>query len=164
MVTFSEARDALNRRMASVFGDAFASIHPGVKQPKVFVGFPVNEPPFYIAVDEVVDTASSSEAASMGHARIDFTLRVWCCSRHSSQREAADTLLAYVDTVFKAVLADQTLDMTADIAFPRVETAGTSADSEKRYIAAASVAIDCSVFSQCPNEVMEAVNAANRNR
>ncbi len=164
MVTFSEARDALNRRMEAVFGKPFEALHPGVTPPKVYVGFPASEPPFYVAVDEIVDTARSSESASMGHARIDFTVHVWCCACHAKQRVAADTLLAYVDTVFKAVLADQRLDMTVDLSFPSIETAGTSADGSKRYLAAASVAVECSVFSQCPGELMEAVNAANRNK
>lgn len=159
MVTFSESRDVLRRRLEAVFSSgAFAELYPGVQAPKVFQGFPVNEPPFYVAVDEVVDTAQTSGAASMGHARVDFTIRVWCLARHTSQETAADTLLAYVDAVFKSVLADHTLRTTVDNSFPSVETAGTSADGSKRYLAAASVAVQCSVFSQCPAEIMEVIN------
>lgn len=162
MVTFSAARDELRRRLEAVFGsEAFAELYPGVQAPKVFTGFPVNEPPFYVAVDEIVDTAATSGAASMGHARIDFTVRVWCFARHTSLETASDALLAYVDAVFKSVLADQRLRGTVDNSFPEVETAGTSADSSKRYAAAASVAVACSVFSQCPAEIMEAVNASD---
>lgn len=162
MVTFSQARDVLRHRLEAVFGsEAFATLYTGVQAPKVYQGFPVSEPPFYVAVDEIVDTASSSGAASMGHARIDFTLHVWCFARHTSQETAADTLLAYVDAVFKAVLADQRLNGTVDNSFPEIETAGTAADSSKRYTAAASVAVACHVFSQCPAELMEVVNASN---
>lgn len=162
MVTFTQARDVLRKRLGSVFGSAFTTMHPGVQAPKVYQGFPPNEPPFYVAVDEIIDTAASSGAASMGHARIDFTVHVWCFARHANQETAANTLLAYVDTVFKAVLADQRLNGAVDNSFPEIETAGTSADSSKRYIAAASVAVACHVFSQCPAELMEVVNEGNQ--
>lgn len=161
MVSFVQARDVLKTRLDTVFAVAFPSIYPGVQEPKVFKGFPPSEPPFYVAVDEIVDTAQSSGAASMGHARIDFTIHVWCFARHTVQEVAADTLLAYVDAVFKAVLADQRLGGAVDNSFPEIETAGTAADSSKRYTAAASVAINCHVFSQCPSELMEVVNAGN---
>lgn len=160
MVTYIEARDNLAKRLKAVFG-AFETLYPGVQAPKVYTGFPVEEPPFYVAVDEIADTAASSGAASMGHARIDFTIHVWCFARHMKQQVAADTLMAYVDAVFKAVLADQRLNMAVDNSFPEIEAAGTSTDSSKRYMAAASIGVACSVFSQCPAELMEVVNASN---
>ena len=162
MVSFVQARDVLKARLDAVFAVAFPSLYAGVQQPKVCQGFPSNEPPFYVAVDEIVDTAQSSGAASMGHARIDFTIHVWCFARHTVQEVAADTLMSYVDAVFKAVLADQRLNGTVDNSFPEIETAGTSADSSKRYIAAASIAVNCNVFSQCPAELLEVVNASNQ--
>lgn len=162
MVTFADARDVLKNRLEAVFAEeTFGELYPGIQAPKVYRGFPVEEPPFYVAVDEIIDTAQSSGAASMGHARIDFTLRVWCFARHVKQEVAADTLLSYVDAVFMAVLADQRLSMTVDNGFPEIETAGTAADGSKRYAAAASIAVQCHVFSQCPARIMEVVNASN---
>ena len=161
MVRFTQARDVLKARLDAVFAVAFPSLYAGVHEPKVYQGFPVSEPPFYVAVDEIVDTAQSSGAASMGHARIDFTIHVWCFAKHTVQEVAADTLMAYVDAVFCAVLADQRLNGAVDNCFPEIENAGTAADSSKRYTAAASVAVNCSVFSQCPAELMEVVNASN---
>lgn len=161
MVTFTQARDALRDRLERVFtGDVFGHLYPGCQIPKVYQGFPVDEPPFYVAVDEIADTAQSNGSASMGHARIDFTVRVWCCARHVSQKTAADTLMAYVDAVFCSVLADQRLDMTVDNGFPQIESAGTAADGSKRYIAAASIAITCQVYSVCPTEIMEVANGS----
>ena len=158
MVTFAEARDQLHERVDRLFASsAFMELYPGIQAPKVYKGFPVNEPPFYVAVDEIVDTAATSGAVSMGHAQLDFTVRVWCFARHTSQETAADTLLAYVDAVFKAVLADHTLGTTVDNSFPSIETAGTSADGSKRYLAAAAVAVQCSVFSKCPASIKEAI-------
>lgn len=162
MVSFMQARDVLKARLDAVFSVAFPQLYPAVQAPKVYQGFPTSEPPFYVAVDEIVDTAQSSGAASMGHARIDFTIHVWCFARHTSQEVAADTLLSYTDAVFKAVLADQRLNGAVDNCFPEIENAGTSADSSKRYVAAASVAVNCHVFSQCPAEIMEVVNASNQ--
>ncbi len=163
MVTFSQTRNVLKNRLSAVFAaETFASLYPDVQAPRVYQGFPVDEPPFYVAVDEIVDTAQSSGAASMGHARIDFTVHVWCFARHVKQEVAADTLMAYVDAVFKAVLADQRLNMSVDNSFPEIETAGTAADSSKRYTAAASIAVQCHVFSQCPQELMEVVNESNQ--
>lgn len=162
MVTFSKARDVLKNRLDAVFSSgAFSDIY-GVTVPKVYQGFPVNEPPFYVAVDEIIETASTTGSATMGHARIDFTLRAWCFAQHTKQEVAANTLLAYVDAIFKAVLADQRLNFTVDNSFPEIEAAGTAVDSSKYYTAAASVAIRCQVFSQCPSELLEVVNESNR--
>ncbi|MDD7369719.1 MAG: hypothetical protein SOW20_04560 [Berryella intestinalis] len=153
----------MKSRLDALFGsETFASLYPDTQRPKVYLGFPTNEPPFYVAIDEVIDTAASSGAASMGHARIDFSVRVWCFARHAKQETASDTLLAYTDAVFKAVLADQRLNGAVDNSFPEIETAGTAADSSKRYTAAASIAVACHVYSQCPAELMEVVNESNQ--
>lgn len=162
MVTFAAAREEVQRRMQAVFAPGtFADLYPGVQAPKVFRGFPVNEPPFYAAVDEIVDSARTSGAASMGHAQYDFTVHVWLFAQHRDQVTAADTLLAYIDAVFASVLADHTLRGTVDNCFPSVETCGTAADSSKRYTAAAAIAIECAVFSQCPARLKEVVNASD---
>ena len=161
MVTFAKARDVLKQRFDAVFSSgAFAALY-GVQAPKVYQGFPVTEPPFYVAVDEVVDTATTTGAVTMGHAQIDFTIHVWCFAQHVNQETAANTLLSYVDAIFKAVLADHRLNFTVDNSFPEIRSAGTSADSSKRYTAAASIDIRCSVFSQCPAELMEVVHESN---
>lgn len=162
MVTFSTARDVLQTRLEAVFDpDTFGDLYPDIQAPKVFQGFPVNETPFYVAVDEIVDTATTTGGATMGHASISFTLRVWLFARHSSLKTASDAVLAYSDAVFKSVLADQRLDTAVDNSFPRIESAGTAADSSKRYVAAAVVEIDCEVFSKCPAKMMEVVDASN---
>ena len=158
MVTFIASRDALKRRIDAVFGDAFAELYPGVEPPKVFTGFPANEPPFYVAVDEVVDAAAADGGATMGHATLGFTLRVWAFARHASLEAASNALLSYVDAVFAAVMADARLGGTVDNAFPSVESAGTAADSSKRYSAAASIAVECSVWASCSHRIMEVVD------
>lgn len=158
------ARDVLKKRLEAVFSDAvMAEVYPDAKVPDVFLGYPVNEPPCYVAVDEIVDTAQSSGAATMGHAQVGFTLNVWLFARHANLETAANTLLCYIDAVFGAVLADQRLDFAVDNSFPRVLTAGTAADSSKYYIAAASVAVECSIYSQCPQKLQEVVHATNSN-
>ena len=161
MVTdYIGARNVLKHRLDAVFGEVFAELYEGRHAPKVFLGFPVTEPPFYAAVDEIAE-AQASAAASMGHARIDFTLRVWLCAQHSSLEEASDDLLSYIDVVIASVLADQTLNGTVENAFPEVESAGTAADSSKRYIAAAQLAIRCTVWSVCPAALLQAVEDSN---
>ena len=163
MVTdYAGARNVLRRRLEAVFSpEAFGALYPGAKAPKVFLGFPVTEPPFYAAVDEIVDSSATSGAASMGHAQVEFTLRVWLCAQHADLKAASDTLLAYIDAVFGSVMADPQLCGTVENAFPSVETAGTAADSSKRYIAAASVAVACTVYSACPASLAGVVEAAN---
>ena len=156
MVTFGAARDELFRRLQAV-SEAFGTLYPDVQPPRVFLGFPANEPPFYIVVDEIVDIAKTSGGASMGHAQLEFTLNVWCCAQHSRQETAADTLLAYVDAVFNAVLADHTMNGTVDNSMPIVESAGTAADSSKRYIAAAALGVECQVFAMCPHALADVV-------
>lgn len=156
MVTFQAARDELYRRMGKVV-EAFGELYPGVQPPKVYDGFPSSEPPFYIAVDSIVDTATMGGRAVPGAGQLDFTIHVMCFARHSDQATAASTLLAYVDAVFSAVMADQRLSMSVDNSFPSVEAAGTSPDSSKYHMAAASVGVQCSVFAKCPQKFREVV-------
>lgn len=148
-----QARNALYERLVKVFPKL-----QGFQEPSVTLGFPNNEPPFYVAVDEIVDVASTEGAASMGHAKVTFELNVFICAVHRELVTAADTLLSYIDTVFSAILADHTLGMSVDNSFPAVTNAGTSADSSKRYIAAANVTITCSVASACPAWIKEALS------
>lgn len=163
MVTdYVKARDVLKERLEAVFAsETFGDLYPGAKEPKVFLGFPVTEPPFYAAVDEIVETAATSGGVSMGHAQIDFTLHVWLCVQHTDLETAANTLLAYIDAVFGSTMADPQLCGTVDSAFPSIDSAGTAADSSKRYIAAASVGIQCSVYSGCPAQLYQTVSASN---
>lgn len=163
MVTdYAGARNVLKRRLEAVFAsEAFAELYPGAKEPRVFLGFPATEPPFYAAVDEIVDAAETSGGVSMGHAQVDFTLRVWLCAQHTSLETASDTLLAYIDAVFGSTMADPQLCGTVDNAFPTIETAGTAADDSRRHIAAASVVVRCSVYSACPAPIAAAVDASN---
>ena len=157
MVTFVKARDELYRRLCAV-GPSFEELYPGVQAPKVIKGAPASEPPFYIAVSDVAALASTSGQATTGDGRWEFTLEVMCFAQHASQECAADTLMTYVDAVFNAVMADQRLRGTVDNSFPSVQSVGTSPDSSKRHLAAASVAVRCSVFSACPKRFREVVS------
>ena len=156
MVTFKAARDELYRRMAKV-AEGFGELYPGVQAPKVYDGFPTSEPPFYIAVDSIVDIATMGGRAVPGAGQLDFTVHVMCFARHSDQATASATLLAYMDAVFNAVMADQRLRMTVDNSFPSIEAAGVSGDSSKYHMAAASVGVQCSVFAKCPQKFGEVV-------
>lgn len=156
MVRFSEARDELYRRLSAV-GASFGELYPGVQAPKVCKGAPANEPPFYIAVSEAMASATAEGQSTTGNGRWEFTLEVMCFARHASQEEASDALMAYVDAVFNAVMADQRLKGAVDNAFPSVQAVGTAPDSSKRHMAAASVAVRCSVFSVCPMRFKEVV-------
>lgn len=156
MVTFQAAKDELHRRLEAVAA-SFDALYPGVQVPSVFKGFPVNEPPFYIAVDDAVDTATTEGKATNGHGTLEFVVHVMCFARHSNRETASNTLLSYVDAVFCSVMADQRLKGAVDSSFPSVEAAGTSADNSRYYMAAASVAVRCSVFAKCPREFREVV-------
>ncbi len=161
VVNWSRARDVLKHRLDAVFGDAFATLYPDVRAPKVYLGFPASEPPFYAAVDEIVDTAEAGGGATMGHDAVSFTLRVWLCAQHADLKTASDTLHAYEDAVFGSIMADPQLCTSVDNAFPSIETSGTAADGSKRYIAAASMAINCSVWAECPAALISVVDEAN---
>lgn len=156
MVTFQAAKDELHRRLEAVAA-SFGDLYPGVQVPNVYKGFPVNEPPFYIAVDDAVDTATTDGKATNGHGTLEFVVHVMCFARHANRETASNTLLTYVDAVFSAVMADQRLKGAVDNSFPSVEAAGTSADNSKYYMSAASVAVRCTVFAKCPREFKEVV-------
>lgn len=156
MVATQAAREELYRRLSKV-AEAFPTLYPDAIVPKVYEGFPINEPPAYFAVDEIVDTATMGAESTTGAGRMDFTVNVMCFARHVDRMKTANTLLAYIDAVFKAVMVDQRLRMSVDKSFPAVESAGTSADSSKRYIAAAAIGVKCSVFSVCPKDFKEVI-------
>lgn len=160
VIPAQQARDELFKRLGLVFGDSFESFYK-TQKPDVFLGNPVNEPPFYVSVDEIIDTASTDGAASMGHAKVSFELNVFLCAINRDLITASNTLLTYIDAVFASVLADQTLNSNVDNAFPRINSAGTAADSSKRYIAAANVVISCEVGSACPAYIRELINGTN---
>lgn len=164
MVTdYIRARDELHRRLSAIFeAELFDALYPqAAKAPQVHLGFPVTEPPFYCAVDEIIDNLDTTGGATMGHAEVSFTLHVWLSAQHADLKKASDTLLCYVDAVAGAILCDQRLNMSVDNSFASIEASGTAADSSKRYIAAASMAIECTVYSQCPAALMQAVAEAN---
>lgn len=156
------ARDALLKRLEAVFApEVFEEVCPGVKAPSVFQGIPVNEPPFYVAVDDVPDSIGTQGAVTNGHAAVSFSAHVWVQASMKDRKKASDTLIAYMFVALAAVLADQSLDMSVDNAFPSVSLAGVAADDSRRYLAAGCVDIECETWSACPAKVMEAVNAAN---
>lgn len=164
MVTdFIRARDVLVQRMRDVFTpETFGVLYPETeKVPSVYLGFPTTEPPFYVAVDEIVDAAATSGAATMGRDRVDFTLHVWLSAQHTELARASDALLCYIDAVFGSIMADPQLCNTVENSFPQIESAGTAADSSKRYIAAALVGIECSVWTGCQPLIATAVAASN---
>lgn len=164
MVTeFIRARNVLEKRLAAVFdNETFDVLYPEAEQaPKVFFGFPASEPPFYVAVDEIVDVATTAGGATMGRDEVRFTLHVWLSAQHTRLKAASDTLLCYIDAVFGSIMADPSLNGTVQNSFPKIEGAGTAADSSKRYIAAAVIGIDCQVWTGCQPLLSVAVEASN---
>ena len=165
MVTnFIRARNVLERRLDAVFNpETFDVLYPEAEQaPKTFVGFPTSEPPFYAAVDEVIDTASTAGASTIGQDTVTFTINVWLCAQHTRLSVAADTLLCYIDALFASIMADPSLNGTVENSFPRLESSGTAADSSKRHIAAAVVAIECQVWTGCHPLIAVAVESSNQ--
>lgn len=156
--SFIRSRDALYYRLNAVF-DEFYSLYPDMQPPKLFKGFPVGEPPFYVAVDEIVPSATSAGAASIGQDALTWTLGVWVFAKHVNLITASDTLLTYIDTVFSVVAADPSLGRTVDNAFPAIEVIGTSRDSGNYYISAAQLSIECSAGATCPMEIRQIIKA-----
>lgn len=162
MVNIKGARDEIARRLTYVFerlGDDYFT----TESPKVFTGFPVNEPPFYVSVDEVVDELRTSESATMGHAKFSFTVKVWAFAQHVKQEKAADTLLEYIQVICDSVSADFTLKNTVDSAMPNVVSCATASDSSRRYVAACEINIECEKYANCPKEIYEVINATISN-
>ena len=166
MVTdFIRARNVLAKRLEDVFTpDVFGVLYPETeKVPKVFMGFPATEPPFYVAVDEIVDVAATSGAATMGRDQVSFTLHAWVSAQHTELVKASDAVLCYIDAIFGSIMADPQLNRTVENAFPKIESAGTAADSSKRHIAAALIGIECTVWTGCQPLIAATVQASNGN-
>lgn len=162
MVDIKAARDNLHARIKAVFSEScFGALFPDDALPEVFLGFPVNEPPFYIAVDEIPEGTASGSAVSMGHGEVTFDLNIWLCATSSKLLIVADSLIDYQTAIIDAIMADQTLGRIVDSAFPRVTNTGTAANSSKRYTGAANIAVSCTKYSNCPNQIKEIVDAVN---
>lgn len=164
VIEAKNARDCLFNRLKAVFAaDVFGALYDGANAPNVYKGLPLNEPPFYVSVDDTIDTIETAGAASMGHAEVKFTISIWAQVVQRDRAKTADTLLAYLDVIFAAILADQQLNGAVDNSFPNVTVAGIAADDSKRYLGAASVEVECTCGSVCPAEIREAVENANGN-
>lgn len=156
------ARDALKRRLEGVFSpEAFGCLYPDCERPRLTLGFPVNEPPFYVAVDEIVTDVQPGKGASCGEVQFDFVLRVWAFARKTGLEDAANTAMTYADAVLMAVCADQTLHGTVDHAVPSISQGGTAADADRKHIATEAVEIRCSVWARCPGEIRKVINESD---
>lgn len=158
MIPATSVRDVLHERLRAVFSSDTMLAALDVRAPVVSKGFPVSEPPFYVAVDEICDTAQTSGATSMASATVDFTVHVWCFAEHRDLKTAADTLMAYVGVVFAAVIADRTIGGNVTSALPSIREAGTASNGSKRYCASAVVDVACSVSPSCPREIKEIID------
>lgn len=157
------ARNAIKSRIEKFFGCAsFSTIFPeAAKAPRVSIGFPTNEPPFYVAVDEIVDDLQPGKGSSCGQIAIKFRVSVYACARHVDLIKAADTAGSYAFAVVMCVLADQTLDGAVDLAVPSISGGGTAADSDRKYLATAVVSIECDAWAVCPQEIREAMSESS---
>lgn len=157
MIPQVAAIDALYKRVSGFFAsDAFRAIYPdAVAAPVVTKGFPKNEQPFYVAVDEIVTDVQPGKGASMGQAEMEFAANVWVCARHSDLVKAANTAMSYADAVIACVLADQTMKGTVDHAVPSITGGGTAADGDRKYLATEALTISFKCWAVCPHEVRE---------
>lgn len=159
----TRARDVLFERVNALFtSDLFPRLYPGVPVPAVYFGFPVNEPPFYVAVDELAEAVTSSGGVTMGHDEITFELHVWAFAMHSKLKTASDAVLSYAEAVFSLVMADPQLNYTVDNAFASIDNAGTAKDNSKYYQAALSISIECRRAAECPREMYELIERKQR--
>ncbi len=155
------ARDVLEARLRHVLSPEVLGRFSSAQAPKVVLGFPTDEPPFYVAVDEVPEGIEASGGATVGHLGMSFPLRVWLFASHRRLKTASDALIDYATVAMASVLADQQLDGTVDKAVPSLSGTATGADSSRRYIAAGTLTIQCTVSSVCPAEIKEAVIESN---
>lgn len=156
-----KARDVLEARLRHVLSPDVLGRFSDALPPKVLLGFPVDEPPAYVAVDEVPESIDASGGATMGHMGLTFPVRVWLFASHRDLKTAADAITDYAVLAMAAVLADQQLAGAVDKAVPSLSGSATGADSSRRYVAAATLTILCTVSSVCPAEIKEAVSESN---
>lgn len=151
------ALDALYKRVSGFFSsESFSAVYPdAVAAPVVTKGFPKNEQPFYVAVDEIVTDAQPGKGASTGQAEMEFSANVWVCARHADLVKAANTAMSYADAVIACVLADQTMKGAVDLAVPSITGGGTAADGDRKYLATEALTVTFKVWAVCPNEVRE---------
>lgn len=159
VVTQIAARDVLLNRLKKIFSaDIFGALYPDYVLPKVLLGFPVNDAPFYVAVDEIVTNVTSGKGSTCGEVQVSFTLNVWVFARKTSLQDASNTAMVYADAIFSAVCADQTLKGTVDYSSPNIKQGATAADADRKYIATEIIEIDCKTWSKCPHAMREAIN------
>lgn len=156
--SFARSRNELFRHLEAALS-VFDQVYPDMQAPKLFLGFPVSETPFYIAVDEIVPSASAVGAASIGQDTVTWTLGVWLFSKHMNLLTASETLLAYEELVFSAVSADPTLGRTVDNSFAAIEVTGTARDSGNYYVASTQISVECRAEATCPPEIRQVIRS-----
>jgi hypothetical protein len=162
MVEALRSRDILADRLRRCFESSdVLALYGDAMIPQVYVGFPENEPPAYIAVDEIADNIGTSGGASMGHQQINWSINLFLFAQHASRDKANATLMSYVDVVINTIMADPMLADTVDNSTVSMGAASTSADSSKYYIAAAQLIVNCTRYSACPNEIARLINDCN---
>lgn len=157
------ALDALYKRVLGLFSSqSFTTIYPdAVVAPVVTKGFPKNEQPFYVAVDEIVTDVQPGKGALNGQSEMEFTANVWVCARHADLVKAANTAMSYADAVIACVLADRTMRGTVDLATPSVVSGGTAADGDRKYLATEVLSITFKVWAACPDEVRKVLDESD---
>lgn len=127
-LVLDQIRQRLLRDMRAVFsGDAFASAYPGVPAPMVVsVGGSAERPPFEVIVRELPEFSTGSRATSCPIPSASLTWQVDLVCSGATVEDASRSLIAYIDAVHQALMADPSLGGLVPHVIPSISQLGTA--------------------------------------
>lgn len=123
-----EIRQRLLRDMRAVFAeDAFHAAYPGIPAPQVVsIGGSAERPPFEVIVRELPVLSTGSKAVSCPIPSAAMTWQIDLVCSGATVEAASLSLIAYVDAVHQALMADSSIGGLVQQAVPSVTQLGTA--------------------------------------
>lgn len=160
-IILDDIRQRLVRDMRAAFSEeTFGVAYPGVPVPvSVSVGGSSEQPPFEVIVREVPELGTGSKAISCPVVSMVMSWQIDLVCSGADVEDASLYLIAYIDCVFQALMADPSLGGLVQNAIPSIPTLGTAYDGDG-VVAGALVRIDMTRDWPRNKTVFEAVKSA----
>lgn len=145
-VPYDAERTRLLEDLEAAFDSkVFAKAYPGVEPPmSVSIGGDTHQPAFEVIVWPIpMAVTNTHRTVTCPLITTEFDLVVEVIASGPTEREATETLLAYLDCVYQTCMADPTLGGLVDHMHPTPYQSGSGSDGSFGYVADMSVRVSC---------------------
>lgn len=161
MLVLDAIRKRLLADMRAAFSEGtFGAAYPRVPVPQaVTVGGDPEQPPFEVIVRELPQLGTGTKAISCPVVSMEMTWQVDLVCSGADVEDASLHLIAYIDCVFQALMADPSIGGLVQSAVPSITQLGTGYDGDG-VVAGALIQVDMVRDWPRNKTVFEAVKAA----